>query len=99
MVYASKFKPIEASGVTAGLHASPVNPTSLVIHREPRKPRESTQNAHDWVWLGRATMDPVSNRNSTVSMKLIDIVNSNLQFTLQSMIKIKILGCHQQQRP
>ncbi|XP_066247683.1 transmembrane protein 132E [Euwallacea similis] len=66
VVYASKFKPIEA-GVTAGLHASPVNPTSMVIHREPRKPRESTQNAHDWVWLGRATMDPPSNRNSTIA--------------------------------
>lgn len=66
MVYASKFKPIEA-GVTAGLHASPVNPSNMVIHREPRKPRESTQNAHDWVWLGRATMDPPSNRNSTVA--------------------------------
>ncbi|XP_060527695.1 transmembrane protein 132C isoform X1 [Cylas formicarius] len=65
VVYASKFKPIE-QGVTAGIHPSPVNPTNLVIHREPRKPRESTQNAHDWVWLGRATMDTTSNRNSTV---------------------------------
>ncbi|XP_074036217.1 transmembrane protein 132C dtn isoform X2 [Leptinotarsa decemlineata] len=65
VVYASKFKPIEA-GVTAGIRPSPVNPTSLVIHREPRKPRESTTNAHDWVWLGRATIDP-SIRNSTVN--------------------------------
>lgn len=64
VVYASKFKPIEA-GVTAGVRASPVNPSNLVIHREPRKPRESTTNAHDWVWLGRATMD-TSNRNSAV---------------------------------
>lgn len=26
---------------------------SLGIIREPRKPRESTTNAHDWVWLGK----------------------------------------------
>lgn len=64
VVYASKFKPLEP-GVTAGVKPSPVNPSNLVIHREPRKPRESTTNAHDWVWLGRATMD-TSNRNSAV---------------------------------
>lgn len=29
----------------------------LGILRESRRPRESTTNAHDWVWLGRATMD------------------------------------------
>ncbi|KAJ8932719.1 hypothetical protein NQ314_014414, partial [Rhamnusium bicolor] len=63
VVYASKFKPIEG-GITAGVRPSPVNPSSLIIHREPRKPRESTTNAHDWVWLGRATLDS-SNRNST----------------------------------
>lgn len=51
--------------MTAGIRASPVNPSNLVIHREPRKPRESTTNAHDWVWLGRATID-TSNRNSAV---------------------------------
>lgn len=64
VVYASKFKPME-EGVTAGVHASPINPTPLL-----RKPRETTQNAHDWVWLGRATMDPPSNRNSAVSVLL-----------------------------
>lgn len=31
-----------------------------------RKPRETTTNAHDWVWLGRATLDN-SNRNSVVN--------------------------------
>lgn len=64
VVYASKFKPMDPA-VTSGIHASPVNASNFVIHRE-RKPRESTQNAHDWVWLGRATMDMSSNRNSTV---------------------------------
>lgn len=51
--------------MTAGVRAAPVNPASLVLHRE-RKPRESTTNAHDWVWLGRATLDS-SNRNSTAT--------------------------------
>ncbi|CAH1154164.1 unnamed protein product [Phaedon cochleariae] len=65
VVYASKFKPLDP-GITAGLHASPVNPSNMVIHREPRKPRESTTNAHDWVWLGRATVDH-AHRNSAHS--------------------------------
>ncbi|XP_050310274.1 transmembrane protein 132E [Anthonomus grandis grandis] len=56
VVYASKFRPLE-NGLTTRLYASPVNPTDLVVHREPKVYRESTQNAHDWVWLGRATMD------------------------------------------
>ncbi|XP_049823614.1 transmembrane protein 132E isoform X2 [Aethina tumida] len=65
VVYASKFKNIEP-GVTAGVRASPVNPGSLSYAKETRKPRETTTNAHDWVWLGRATMES-SNRNSTVA--------------------------------
>lgn len=65
VVYASKFKPIDAD-VTSGVRASPVNPSNLIMHREPRKPRESTTNAHDWVWLGRATID-TSNRNSAIA--------------------------------
>lgn len=63
VVYASKFKTIDG-GIVTGIRPSPVSPSSLVIHREPRKPRESTTNAHDWVWLGRATLDS-TNRNST----------------------------------
>lgn len=50
VVYASKFKPAEAG---VGLRAAPVNPpSSLMINREHRKPRETITNAHDWVWLG-----------------------------------------------
>ncbi|XP_048519028.1 transmembrane protein 132E-like [Dendroctonus ponderosae] len=69
VVYASKFKPMEA-GVTAGVHASPINATPHL-----RKPRETTQNAHDWVWLGRATMDPPSNRSSAVGQDMRIITN------------------------
>uniref|UniRef100_A0A1Y1MMI2 Transmembrane protein 132E n=1 Tax=Photinus pyralis TaxID=7054 RepID=A0A1Y1MMI2_PHOPY len=61
MVYASKFKPVEPG--THGLTAAPValNP------QKERKPRETTTNAHDWVWLGRATLEHTSNRSSTVN--------------------------------
>lgn len=65
VVYASKFKPIEGV-VPVGVRPASANPSNLVIHREPRKPRESTTNAHDWVWLGRATIDS-SNRNSVIN--------------------------------
>lgn len=52
VVYASKFKPAAEAGV--GLRAAPVvNPGSLGINREHRKPRETITNAHDWVWLGK----------------------------------------------
>lgn len=60
VVYASKFKPEVAA---EGLHAVPVAPSAGGINR---KPRETTTNAHDWVWLGRATLEPASNRNSAV---------------------------------
>lgn len=61
-VYASKFRP--ASGIN-DLHDSSLDAIGsgiggLKIMREPRKNRESTQNAHDWVWLGRSTMDRTS---------------------------------------
>ncbi|KAL1489325.1 hypothetical protein ABEB36_014243 [Hypothenemus hampei] len=68
VVYASKFKPIEP-GVISGLHASPVAPPIQ------RKTRETTQNAHDWVWLGRATTDPPSNRNSSHNPDMRIIAN------------------------
>nr|XP_015840223.1 PREDICTED: transmembrane protein 132B [Tribolium castaneum] len=62
VVYASKFK-AEEGAIAPGERAAPVAPGSLVVHR---KPRETTTNAHDWVWLGRATLDS-SNRNSSVA--------------------------------
>lgn len=47
MVYASKFKPVEPG--THGLSAAPI----ITGSQRERKPRESTTNAHDWVWLGK----------------------------------------------
>ncbi|KRT83247.1 hypothetical protein AMK59_4704, partial [Oryctes borbonicus] len=64
VVYASKFKPSEV-GID-GMRAAPVSSSNSVTHRDSRKPRETTTNVHDWVWLGRATLDH-SNRNSTVN--------------------------------
>lgn len=67
VVYASKFKPIGPEAITGLGPAMPLQPigdtgkiqvagligTSLGIGRDNRKPpRESTTNAHDWVWLG-----------------------------------------------
>lgn len=69
VVYAAKFKAEDAMTLTQGLGAAPVNAGNglPVVHRENRKVRgETTTNVHDWVWLGRATLD-TSNRNSTVT--------------------------------
>lgn len=60
VVYASKFKPsaaeLDRKNGNNG-DSSIIGPNSLKIMREPRRVRESTTNAHDWVWLGRSTMD------------------------------------------
>lgn len=49
VVYASKFKPADI-GID-GMRAAPVSNNNGIL-RENRKPRETTTNAHDWVWLG-----------------------------------------------
>lgn len=69
VVYASKFKPIgseinDRNGNKDGITSS------IGIVREPKRSVESTTNAHDWVWLGRSTMD-----RSTVSQ---DNANGNV---------------------
>jgi transmembrane protein 132 len=58
VVYASKFRPVTVDMVSEdmGIRKDPVN-GGLGILRDSRRPRESTTNVHDWVWLGRATMD------------------------------------------
>lgn len=62
-VYASKHKMINFENNKdrpvigmPGVSATPT-PGHFPILREPRKHRESTTNAHNWVWLGRSTMD------------------------------------------
>ncbi|KAJ2952848.1 hypothetical protein O0L34_g7213 [Tuta absoluta] len=81
VVYASRLKPAGVEGGAGGTRAVPgvaegsrlqvagLVGTTLGLARE--KPnRESTTNAHDWVWLGRATIErngsrQPANRNST----------------------------------
>lgn len=61
VVYASRFKPVTNDGDVSNGNIVVKTGTgltsSLGIQREPRRQRESTTNAHDWVWLGRSTMD------------------------------------------
>ncbi|XP_076240037.1 transmembrane protein 132C dtn isoform X2 [Calliopsis andreniformis] len=63
VVYASKFKPQPpdsplaraALPVLSGAARARAAANQLASGRRP--PRESTTNAHDWVWLGRATLE------------------------------------------
>lgn len=66
VVYASKYR----TGADIDFKNGNVEGTasSLKIVREPRRVRESTTNAHDWVWLGRSTMD----RSSMVTTENIN---------------------------
>ncbi|GAB0099729.1 TMEM132 domain-containing protein [Sergentomyia squamirostris] len=57
VVYASKFRPVSIESVGESDHSNMKALSSIGIIREPRHPREPTTNAHDWVWLGRSTLD------------------------------------------
>lgn len=59
VVYASKFRPVTIDMVSEemGLNKDAPSGGGLGLMRDSRRPRESTTNVHDWVWLGRATMD------------------------------------------
>ena len=56
VVYASKFK---SPHMECGFDPSEnfKNQKSINLIQEPKFVKESTTNAHDWVWLGRSTMD------------------------------------------
>lgn len=57
VVYASKFKP---SHIECGLDPSDLAKGSIIgtdLIRESKFLKEPTTNAHDWVWLGRSTLD------------------------------------------
>ncbi|CAG5012540.1 unnamed protein product [Parnassius apollo] len=81
VVYASRLKPASADGGISGgrslpavaeggrLQVAGLVGTTLGLSKE-KPSRESTTNAHDWVWLGRATIErngnrQLANRNST----------------------------------
>lgn len=57
VVYASKFKPVPIEVVNA---AEDRDVFGLGLMKDPRKGGDQTQNAHDWVWLGRNTVDRAS---------------------------------------
>lgn len=68
VVYASKFKPVPIETVAGERLERDV--LGLGVYRDVNKGRDSTQNAHDWVWLGRNTVD----RNSVG----LDMMNGNI---------------------
>lgn len=63
VVYASKFKPQPPDSPLAGAAlpvlsgAARARAAANQLASGRRPPRESTTNAHDWVWLGRATLE------------------------------------------
>lgn len=66
VVYASKFRPTALDLDNKNGNGDGIA-SSLKIMREPRRVRESTTNAHDWVWLGRSTMDRSSMAQDNVN--------------------------------
>lgn len=60
VVYASKFRPVEIENGICNSDIHKSNFKTNGLFRETKFPKESTTNAHDWVWLGRSTMDRTS---------------------------------------
>lgn len=65
VVYASKFRPRAID--TGPLELSKAIIAPNMLSKELRFPKESTTNVHDWVWLGRSTMDRSSLINDSTS--------------------------------
>ncbi|KAF4523501.1 hypothetical protein B566_EDAN004572 [Ephemera danica] len=63
VVYASKFKQADVATRRTAIGA----PHNLRMLQQQSTKRESTTNAHDWVWLGRATLERAGNRASAAS--------------------------------
>jgi transmembrane protein 132 len=82
VVYASKFRPVTIDMVSddMGIGKEPSNSAALqpMLRDSRRPPRESTTNAHDWVWLGRATMDRSVTGQEVGSDPRIRITNNPL---------------------
>lgn len=59
VVYASKFKPQPSDSPLPSLPVLGAARARAAASQLAmgRRPRESTTNAHDWVWLGRATLE------------------------------------------
>lgn len=98
VVYASKFKPQTSACPdtmpepiamsAAGKSIVSGNSAGLMMNR--RQPQEPTTNAHDWVWLGRATLERASgmlvpagiNNNPNRAMR----ITANPTYTPQDQI-------------
>jgi transmembrane protein 132 len=107
VVYASKFRPV----VTIDQLVSPTKDryTGALSHlsREPRNIKESTTNAHDWVWLGRASIDRssiahdaasnVTQRDSRIRITSNPIMSYSVQDETASKNGFEI--SHQNQMP
>lgn len=65
VVYASKFKPALVDGNTTTIDTAKLKFQRNFILKDSQHniSKDLTTNAHDWVWLGRSTMD----RSSMVS--------------------------------
>ncbi|XP_012251513.2 transmembrane protein 132E isoform X2 [Athalia rosae] len=57
VVYASKFKPQPPDSPLPSIPVLGAARAAASQLAPGRRPRESTTNAHDWVWLGRATLE------------------------------------------
>ncbi|XP_054088610.1 transmembrane protein 132C isoform X2 [Zeugodacus cucurbitae] len=83
VVYASKFKPrtLDAGNGPLDLSKAIISPN--ILSKDLRFPKESTTNVHDWVWLGRSTMDRSSVVNDTTTNNRdsrIKITNNPINF-------------------
>lgn len=88
-VYASKHKMINFENNSkdrpvvgmAGVGAPAPAPGHFPILRESRKHRDSTTNAHNWVWLGRSTMDRSSmNRENNFMNPRGNFISQKMDF-------------------
>ncbi|XP_065366340.1 transmembrane protein 132B [Calliphora vicina] len=81
VVYASKFKP---SHIDCGLDPSDISKKQLsgdLLIRDSKFLKEPTTNAHDWVWLGRSTMDRSSMLTFTSQDQHINARDSRIRIT------------------
>ncbi|XP_054726955.1 transmembrane protein 132C isoform X3 [Anastrepha obliqua] len=85
VVYASKFRP---RTIETELTKAIIAPN--ILTKELRFPKESTTNVHDWVWLGRSTMDRSSLINDAITNNdqrdaRIKITNNPINFINNSV--------------
>lgn len=83
VVYASKFKPHPSDSPMPSLPMlGAVRARAASQLASGRRPRESTTNAHDWVWLGRATLERAACAPQQV-------ITKTLLFSLEQLKPIK----------